>query len=139
MRLFQSESIFNVKTDEWEDRYWIEGKIVDGDLYFFELERERHLEIEKLKEAITEQNDGCGCDGNCEECSLHEDDEEDQEDFCDCPECTILRYSQEIQEITGGCHGCIEECLTRFFIDIVEHILIENDDENNSRDRGRFN
>jgi hypothetical protein len=114
MRLFTSESIFNIESGKWEERFWIEGQLVDGDEYFFELEREKDLENEKL----------------LKECEI----EDDEDDFCDCPECTILRYVEEIQEITGGCPGCIEECLTRFFVDIVEHIIIENDD-----DRGNDN
>jgi len=51
---------------------------------------------------------------------------EDEEDFCDCYECTIDRYVELLQEITGGCPGCIREALESFCDEIVDHIVIED-------------
>jgi len=104
MKLFSSESIFNAKTGKWEERYWINGSPVDGDLYFFEMDREKEIENEKLK--------------------LEEDNIDD--DQCDCIECTLDRYVKEIQEINGGCPGCIREVLQGFLCEIVEHIVVED-------------
>lgn len=106
MRLFQSESRYNVKTGEWEEYFWIDGQEVDCDSYFFELEREKDLEIAKLKEAVEIEDD----------------------DFCDCPNCTILKYVEIIQEMTGGCPHCLEEILTDFMIDIVNHIVLDDEE-----------
>lgn len=106
MKLFQSQALYNAKTNEWEEIFWIDGNIVDSDLYFFEMDKERELEIEKLTE---------------------EENEIDNE--CDCPECTLDRYTEIIQEITGGCPGCIREVLENFMMDIVDHIVIEDIEE----------
>ena len=61
MKLFSSESIFNAKTGKWEERYWIKGSPVDGDLYFFEMDREKYLEIEKLEKQEDEIENECDC------------------------------------------------------------------------------
>lgn len=106
MKLFSNESLYNVKTDQWEERYFIDGQEVDEDLYFFEIERERDLEIQKLEEAI-----------------------ELDENECDCPECTILKYVERIQEISDICPCCLEEILTDFMFDIIDHIVIEDVEE----------
>lgn len=53
-----------------------------------------------------------------------------ENDECDCMECTLDRFSEQIQEITGGCFGCIREVLQDFLCEIVEHIVIEDVSEN---------
>jgi len=118
MRLFTSESLFNIKTGQWEERFWIDGIITDPDLYFFELDREKELEANKL---LKEKE--------------NEDYEDDCCDHCDCYECTIERYVQLLCELTGGCPNCIRMALECFCDDIVEHIVVENieDDENLNR------
>ena len=110
MKLFSSESIFNAKTGKWEERYWINGNPVDGDLYFFEMDRERNLENQKLINKSEECEDDC-CD------------------YCDCYECTIERYVQLLCELTGGCPNCIRMALECFCDDIVEHIVIDDTEE----------
>ena len=65
MKLFSSESIFNAKTGKWEERYWINGSPVDGDLYFFEMDREKYLEIEKLEKQEDEIENECDCPYDC--------------------------------------------------------------------------
>jgi len=57
-------------------------------------------------------------------------DDEDEVDCCDCYECTINRYVEQIQEITGGCSGCIREALEDFADEIIEHIVIEDAEVN---------
>jgi len=74
MRLFTSESIYDVKTGQWEERFWIDGIITDGDSYFFEQDREKKLEADKLLKQIELENDinevdpceGCECRDCCE-------------------------------------------------------------------------
>jgi hypothetical protein len=68
------------------------------------MDREKYLEIEKLKKQ-----------------------EDEIENECDCPECTLDRYSQLLSEITGGCCGCIREVLEYFMCEIIDHIVIESD------------
>lgn len=122
MKLFSSESIYNAKTDKWEERYSIDGILVDGDLYFFEMEREKELEANKLLKATEDEEYEYDC---C--------------DYCDCVECTIERYVEELQEITGGCPGCIRDVLMEFFCDIVEHIVIEDAEEDINRENKNLN
>lgn len=107
MRLFTSESMYNVQSDKWEERFWIDSQLVDGDLYFFELEREKELEIQKLKDEAKEEID----------------------EQCDCPECTINRYVSKLVEMTDGCPECIRQVLEEYLCDIVDHIVIENEEE----------
>ncbi len=101
MRLFNSESLYNVKTGKWEERFWIDGVLTDSDLYFYELEREKELEQIKFKSQEVEVDpcEGCKCKGCCEE-------EFDYEDILDIFVGRILD--------TGGCPGCIREILDEF-------------------------
>ena len=82
-----------------------------------------------------ETENECDCCGSCEcgeDYSGYDDYGkcEDIEDGCDCPECTILKYVELIQEINGGCPYCIESVLRDFMINIIDHIIIEDVDEN---------
>jgi len=119
MRLFTSESFYDVKTGQWEDRYWIDGIEKDGDLYYFELEREKDLETEKLLKECEIEDDECDC--------------------CGCYECTIDRYTELLSEITGGCPHCIRNVLDCFCDDIIEHIVIEDMDESECDNTGILN
>lgn len=120
MRLFQSESQYNVKTGKWEEYFWIDGKEVDGDAYFYEMEIENKLENDKLLKQI-------------------EIEEEDECDCCDCIECTLDRFVDQIQEINGGCPHCIREVLQEFLCEIVEHIVIEDAEEDINRENKNLN
>ena len=53
-----------------------------------------------------------------------------ENDDCDCLECTLDYFVEQIQEINGGCPGCIREVLESFLDTIVDHIVIEDIDEN---------
>jgi len=106
MRLFTCESLFDIKSGKWEDRHWIDGILVDGDLYFFELEREKELEAKKL----------------LKQCEF-----EDEEDFdpcegcqCRCCEAEGFTYDDLLDIFVGrileteGCSGCIKDVLDEF-------------------------
>ena len=67
---------------------------------------------------------------NDEPCSENDFDEmfeelnfSDYEDCCDCVDCTIDRYTEELQELTGGCPGCIREVLCDFFDCMVDLVV----------------
>lgn len=121
MKVFTNESWYNVETDQWEERFFVDGNIANEDLYFSEMERERDLEIEKLVEIL----------------ELSEDEYNDE---CDCPICTINKYVKRIQEISEICPYCLEEILTDFMMDVVERIVIEDiEDDEIEREMKRFN
>jgi len=120
MRLFQSESRYNVKTGKWEECFWIDGQEVDGDDYFYEMEIENKLENDKLLKQI-------------------EIEEEDECDGCNCVECTILKYVEIIQDMTGCCPHCLEEILTNYMMDIIDHIVIEDAGEEINRENKTLN
>lgn len=115
MRLFQSESIFNARTGQWEEIFWIDGIIVDPDFYFYELDREKEIETAKLLKEI--------------EIEEFEDDYEYNE-CCGCYECVIQRYVDLLCEITGGCPCCIRAALESYCDEIVERIVIEDMEDN---------
>jgi len=79
--------------------------------------------FEDYEDFIEELNGEDECDGNCDECSLHDQSESKE---CDCLECTLDRFTEELEEITGGCPGCIRECLEGFCDEIVMHIVVED-------------
>lgn len=60
-----------------------------------------------------------------------DDEELEENDFCDCVNCTLDRFTMQLQEITGGCPGCIRDVLCDFLDEIVDHIVVEdiNNDE----------
>jgi len=113
MRLFTSESIYDVKTGQWEERFWIDGIITDGDSYFFEQDREKKLEADKLLKQIELEDDineidpceGCECKGCCE-CCEDEFEKFDYEDLLDL-------FVDRILEI-GPCPVCLRNLLDEF-------------------------
>ena len=163
MRIFQSKAIFDVEQTKWAETFKIDGQEVDADTYFFEQNREKELEIMKLKNRELEPNPcECRC---CEDDEFtYEDlletfankimdavpyvgcvmdvlgefahiflpdvnDEVDDDCGCDCINCTIDRFTEELQELMGGCSGCIREVLCDFFETMVDHIIIESLEE----------
>lgn len=104
MRLFTSESIYNVKTGQWEERFWIDGIIKDADEYFFEMDREKKLEQNKIfnQEIEPDPCEGCECKGCCKCC----EDEFDYEDLLDV-------FVNRILEI-GPCKNCLKDLLDEF-------------------------
>ena len=108
MRLFTSESIYNVKTGQWEERFWIDGKSVDADEYFFQQDREKKLESDKLLKQIELEDDIDEIDPcencKCRDCCEAEDNEGfDYEDLLDVFVGRILD--------TEGCPMCIRDIL----------------------------
>lgn len=82
------------------ERYFIDGNEVSEDAY------------DEMMEEMDKANDCC-----------------EEENCCDCYECTIDRYVQLLSEITGGCPNCIRSVLDCFCDDIIEHIVIDSVDE----------
>jgi len=62
----------------------------------------------------------------CADCEYNETGE------CDCPECTIEKYIERILELGGSdmCPGCLREALTDFMYEVVDHIVVENMNDN---------
>jgi len=108
-----------------------DGKFI-AEKYFIDGEECSEEEYDEMMDEFDEVNDvdeeTCECDS---ECCL--DCEYNQSDFCDCPKCTIEKYIEIIQNIfetTGDCGGCIGNALKDFMFEIVDHIVIEDIDEN---------
>jgi len=84
---------------------------------------EGQLEVFEVLEE--DEVETCECDSDCcADCEYNETGE------CDCPECTIEKYIEIIQDIfenTGACGGCIGNALESFMYEIVDHIVIESD------------
>lgn len=117
MRLFTSESIYNVKTGQWEERFWVDGIIKDADEYFFEMDREKELEQNKIfnKENEPDPCEGCECKGCC--C---EENEFDYDDLLDV-------FVGRILEI-GPCRNCLRNLLDEF-----ADIFIPDDEDENEK------
>jgi len=115
MRLFTSESFYNIKIGRWDERFWIDGIITDPDDYFFEQDREKKLEAEKLlKEIKIDPCEGCECRG----CCGAEDEIEgfDYEDLLDIFVSRILAAE--------GCPSC-----TKAILDEFADIFLPDEDE----------
>ena len=122
MNLFKSESLYDSKTGKFLEEFYINGESVDGDLYYFHLEREKDIEDKKLKgnpyeydecetETECEYND-CICEGCCGECGNEYEDEQEvaYDELLDI-------FAEKIQN-TGGSFEEIK-CLMDEFADIV--------------------
>jgi len=112
MRIFQSESFYNVQSDKWEEKYKIDGTPIDGDSYFFELEREREIETKKMVDEFEQlECDNycpcCGCNGCCE-------DELTYDELLDI-------FVDKILEI-GSCPVCLKELLDDFAEEIIDFV-----------------
>lgn len=57
--------------------------------------------------------------------------ENEDEDCCDCVDCTINMYAEMIYELANGqiCPGCTRDVLESFFETMVDHIIIESLEE----------
>lgn len=58
--------------------------------------------------------------------------DEDEDDCCDCVDCTINRYAEMIYELANGqiCPGCVHDVFESFFETMVDHIVIESIEDN---------
>lgn len=89
-------------------------------------------EYDSLMETLDEININNICEDEvcefgefeCDECKFN-----DEVDQCDCPDCTLDRYSQILSEMTGGCIGCIRDVLESFLSTVIDHIVIEDIEE----------
>ena len=63
---------------------------------------------------------------------LNFSDYDDEDDGCDCVNCTIDRYVEMIYELADGqiCPGCAHDVLESFFETMVDHIVIESIEDN---------
>jgi len=59
---------------------------------------------------------------------LNFSDYDDEDDGCDCVDCTIDRYVEMIYELANDqiCPGCVHDVLESFFETMVDHIIIES-------------
>lgn len=54
-----------------------------------------------------------------------DDEDFEEEDECDCPECTVLKFTEKILESCGR-PECIENILKEFLGTIIDHIVVED-------------
>jgi hypothetical protein len=104
------------------ENYFINGEQVSEEEYDAVIE-----EFDGIED-FDDEVETCECEIECcADCEYNETGE------CDCPECTVEKYIEIIQDIiknTGGCGGCIGNALRDFMFDIVDHIVIEDMDDN---------
>jgi len=110
---------FSINTyfDDQDGSFVAENYFINGE----QVSEEEYDAVIKEFDGVDDEVETCECDECCADCEYNETGE------CDCPECTILKYVQAIQEMTGGCPGCIEEQLRFFMGDIIDHIVIESE------------
>ncbi len=108
--------------DDEDGKYIASKYFIDGD-QVSEEDYEDFLDSLDFEDEI----ETCECESDCcADCEYNETGE------CDCPECTIEKYIERILEIGGSnmCVGCLREALTDFMFEVVDHIVVENIDEN---------
>ncbi|MCE5220091.1 MAG: hypothetical protein LLF98_02185 [Clostridium sp.] len=89
-------------------------------------------EYAEMLDSLNNFQDECDEEINDENyCKCEEERDEDINEQCDCPICTLERYVDELVDITGGCPGCIRECLIEFMNEIVNHIVVESEEKHN--------
>lgn len=111
MRAFETKALWDSENHEWYEEYFIDGEQVSAEDYFEEMEFET-FEDDEL------------CDGDCDNCEGY-CEEDDEEPECDCPECTVLKYTEKILDV-HGCPCCIERILKEFMGTVIDHIVIED-------------
>ena len=109
MRAFETTSLWDTEKKKWYEEYFIDGKQVSADDYFEEMEFETF--------------EGNECDGDCEKCSEYE-----EENSCDCLDCTVERYKDMILN-TNGCPCCVEDILKDFVCTIAEKLGVFDNEE----------
>jgi len=129
MNLFKSESLYDSDNGKWIEKYWINEEEVDGDLYFYKLDREKDIEDKNLKEELESQSQEtmniCHqyCEGICESCCGECGNEYEDKQEVDYDELLDI-FAEKIQN-TGGCPECIKEILD----DFADIVLEANDEE----------
>ena len=122
MRLFESKSIYDNDLGRWIEVFLIDGKEVDRDLYFFELDREKNIEDNKLS-----RDENCCCD--CEDCC--EEDYKEGGFF----KYLLSSYTSLIQE-ASECSDCVYEILEEFAESVLEYA--NEIDRNFVEDEGEY-
>ncbi len=100
MRLFECNSFYDANQRQYIEEFFIDGKEVLCDKYFEQLELEKQIEDEKLKERK------CECECEREENTIYD---------------LIDHYTLEYQE-GCNCRECMCELLTEFAYDILNAI-----------------
>lgn len=110
MRTFEVKSLYDSTNKKWLEFYFIDGREVEPDEYFANLESE---EIEKVKDYEEEQ---CECGGDCENCDMNDEVAVVETEFCTCESCTEEREQAVIEEFLdmlfdpdGACKRCVIE------------------------------
>ena len=101
-KIFTSSVVFDSKAKEWAEDYYINGRPVNVDTYFDEMDSE----IKKIKMAQEEYD--CTSCGDCNIC------EEEFEDLLDI-------YAGRLADV-GGCPSCNKAVLTDFVDEILEFV-----------------
>lgn len=131
MRMFSTQTMWDVKEQQWYNVYTVDQEEVAQEEYFRELETEQCLEADDIDE-VDEYCQCCNCPDQCNEfnCTCGEDLEvengkvdeyldQEQEDYfeCECPDCVEERkvdfLSVAVNIISEGmcCPQCLYELL----------------------------
>ena len=100
-KIFTSSVVFDSQIKSWREDFWIDGKSVDGDTYYSEIENETD-KINQLKEY------------DCTSCGDYNICEEEFEDLLDI-------YADRLADV-GGCPSCNKAVLIDFVDEILEFV-----------------
>lgn len=98
-KIFTSSVVFDSQIKAWREDFWIDGKSVDGDTYYSEIENETD-KINQLKEY--------DCI-NCDDCSICEVELDDLLDI----------YADRLADV-GGCPSCNKAVLIDFVDELAD-------------------
>ena len=115
MKLFKSEHLYDAETQQWVEKFWVNDELVDEDVYYFYLEREKDIEDNKDVENFNEcgECNECDCDeinelvcnDNCKECEI----------TCEaCRDINIVEdIATEFEESDCQCESCLRNVIYR--------------------------
>ena len=132
MNLFEAKAIYDSKSGQFIEEFYINGNSVDCDEYYFYLEREKEIEdkkldtvknVEKLKDSPYEYDDTTDC--KCEACNDYDNCCESGK--CNCKdECNDKCDDCEESECLGceECIDCDEECENYISSEEIEELKL---------------
>lgn len=109
-RVFETQTIFNFNKKDWEDFFWIDGRIVDEDTYYNDLGKET-IKINEMIDEMIDRNNNSEINDN--EFSDSEDIELDN---------LINTYVDKINHV-GNCPCCTKTVLTDFVDEFLDFAL----------------